>query len=123
MGKNSAYFDVGHDGLEHSMGLNLKEMLQLIKRKDNEFIAQNDKIRTTSKIWLDFKNLNSTNSAKSLQELVKICDETGFERQNIIVESSNYKELAAFRQNGFYTSYYVPYYDEKTLKAERENRI
>ena len=120
VGKNSAYFDVGHDGLEHSIGLNLKEMVQLIKRKESEFIAQNDKIHTTSKIWLDFKNLNATNSAKSLQELIKICGETSFERKNIIVESGNYKELAAFKQSGFYTSYYVPYYDEKMLKAERE---
>ena len=119
VGKNAPYFDVGHDGLKHSIGLNLKEMLALIRQKDDEFKAKAlpKQIKTRAKIWLDFKNLSDKNAKQALQELIKICKQTRFKHGDIIVESGDYKALSAFKKAGFYTSYYVPYYDEALLKS------
>lgn len=124
VGKNAPYFDVGHDGLKHSIGLNLGQMLALIRQKDDEFKAKAlpKQIKTRAKIWLDFKNLSDKNAKQALQELIKICKQTRFKHGDIIVESSDYKALAAFKQAGFYTSYYVPYYDEALLKTNEQER-
>ena len=119
-GKNEPYFDVGHDGLKDTIGLDLREMLALIRQKDNEFKQKAPKIQVNSRIWLDFKNLTAENSAPALQKLIEITAQTDFKPENIIVESRTHEQLAAFKQAGFYTSYYVPYYDEKMLKTERE---
>lgn len=124
VGKNAPYFDVGHDGLKHSIGLNLKEMLALIRQKDDEFKAKAlpKQIKTRAKIWLDFKNLSDKNAKQALQELIKICKQTRFKHGDIIVESGDYKALSAFKKAGFYTSYYVPYYDEALLKTNEQER-
>ena len=124
VGKNAPYFDVGHGGLKHSIGLNLKEMLALIRQKDDEFKAKAlpKQIKTRAKIWLDFKNLSDKNAKQALQELIKICKQTRFKHGDIIVESGDYKALSAFKKAGFYTSYYVPYYDEALLKSNERER-
>ena len=95
-------------------------MLALIRQKDTEFKQKAPKIQVNSRIWLDFKNLTAENSAPALQKLIEITTQTDFKPENIIVESRTHEQLATFKQAGFYTSYYVPYYDEKMLKAERE---
>ena len=120
VGKNEAYFDVGHDGVEHSVGLDLAQMLEFIRQKEAEFKQKAPKIQTNSKIWLDFKNLNAQNSAPALQKLIKIADKAGFKRGDIIVKSGAHEQLRAFRAAGFYTSYYVPYFELGALKKDGE---
>ena len=99
-------------------------MLALIRQKDDEFKAKAlpKQIKTRAKIWLDFKNLSDKNAKQALQELIKICKQTRFKHGDIIVESGDYKALSAFKKAGFYTSYYVPYYDETLLKTNEQER-
>ncbi|OEW68598.1 hypothetical protein AJN61_05605 [Campylobacter sp. BCW_4325] len=95
------YFDIGHDGGGESIFLNLKDLLKLAVIRDEEIRP------LQTKLWIDFKNLNEYNMQKSLQTLLGICKETGFNIKNLIVESPNYKFLGIFKSHGFYTSYYL----------------
>lgn len=117
VGNENAYFDVGHDGIDKSIGLDLEEMLNLIVAKNKEFYNNAKNHKNTSKVWLDFKNLEQSNAKSALKELSRIADKSKFLRQNLIVESGNYAELKAFKDAGFYTSYYVPYYTQDELKS------
>lgn len=70
-------------------------------------------------VWLDFKNLNSSNVAPSLEHLNSIRQQFNLE-DKMIVESSKAELLSAFCEQGFYTSYYTPFFnpyqeDEQTL--------
>lgn len=38
----------------------------------------------------------------------------------MIIESSNYQSLKPFKQNGYYTSYYVPYYSKEDLNDKKD---
>uniref|UniRef100_UPI000CF05F6F phosphoethanolamine transferase n=1 Tax=Helicobacter sp. 'CLO3_human' TaxID=2020249 RepID=UPI000CF05F6F len=113
------YFDVGHDGKEYSINLNLAQMLQTIIARDKHDM-QNKENLIFAKVWLDFKNLSDSNETEALKELQRLCDELRFPYSNIIVESGNFKNLASFRKAGFKTSYYVPYYDKQSLDSKKE---
>ncbi|WP_096020502.1 hypothetical protein [Campylobacter lanienae] len=76
-----------------------------------------------ARIWLDFKNLTKENEKSALKELDKICDEIKFNKSNLIIESSNYQSLKPFKQNGYYTSYYVPYYSKDDLSNNKDKII
>ncbi|HEB9335479.1 TPA: phosphoethanolamine transferase [Campylobacter coli] len=95
------YFDIGHDGEKESIALDLKDILELA-------IIRDKKIKPLqTRFWIDFKNLNRNNAQKSLQTLLHICKETGFDIKNLIIESPNYDLLGIFKNHGFYTSYYL----------------
>ena len=106
------YFDVGHDGREYSIGLDLKEMFALAQTRS----VYPHKDSTNTKFWIDFKNLTEKNAKESLEVLLQICEETNMPIQNLIIESPNYESLGIYKKAGFYTSYYVPYYTEKELQ-------
>ncbi|PZT48814.1 hypothetical protein B6S12_01835 [Helicobacter valdiviensis] len=108
--QDGGYFDVGHNGLEESIGLRLETMIEALnnRRINGKFFS--------SKIWLDFKNLTDKNSEQALKSLEEICKNLNFNKNNFIVESNNYKELKIFKDAGFYTSYYVPYYKKEDLE-------
>ncbi|MGI0407085.1 hypothetical protein ACRE1U_07285 [Helicobacter himalayensis] len=108
------YYDVGHDGKEYSINLNLAQMLQVIIARDKH--DKRDSI--VAKVWLDFKNLSDSNEKEALKELKTLCDSLGFPYSHIIVESGSFKNLASFRKAGFKTSYYVPYYDKQSLDSK-----
>ncbi len=95
------YFDIGHDGQIESIALDLKNMFKLARVRDK--ITK----PLQTKFWIDFKNLNENNVQKSLQALLNICKETGFNIKNLIIESPNYNLLGIFKNHGFYTSYYL----------------
>ena len=116
VGKEKPYFDVGHDGAETSIGLDLEQMLEIIVAKNKAFYGNAKNHKNTSKIWVDFKNLNLSNAKSALKELKHIVAKTDFGVENIIVESGDFVALKAFRDAGFYTSYYVPYYTQDALK-------
>lgn len=104
-------YDVGHDGMQSSIGLNLQTMLEKI-------VARKSGLAHSSRLWIDFKNLSQENKLAAVNEMNRICEISGFDKKNLIIESPNFESLDAFKQDGFYTSYYVPYYDEKSLKAD-----
>ncbi|HFP7500170.1 TPA: hypothetical protein ACHDWF_001276 [Campylobacter coli] len=74
------YFDIGHDRREESIFLNLKDLLKLAVIRDEEIRP------LQTKLWIDFKNLNEYNMQKSLQTLLGICKETGFNIKNLIFD-------------------------------------
>ena len=66
--------------------------------------------KLTASVWLDFKNLNHSNEVAALQKLMEFRNR--YQLQNkLIVESTNIKNLNAYCENGFFTSYYVPYFN------------
>ncbi len=70
-------------------------------------------------IWLDFKNLAEKNKAaalRQLQDLQKKYQLAG----RILVESSDPSSLQSFCDSGFFTSYYVPFFNPYT---EDENAM
>ncbi|WP_200897085.1 hypothetical protein [Campylobacter lari] len=76
-----------------------------------------------TKFWIDFKNLNTNNAHESLLVLLNICKETGFNKKNLIIESSNYTLLNIFKNKGFYTSYYLLNIENMELTEELKNKI
>ena len=114
-------YDVGHDGREHSINLNLAQMLQTLIARDKHD-KQDKRDFVFAKIWLDFKNLSDSNEKEALKELQRLCDELDFPYSHIVVESPNFRNLASFRQAGFKTSYYVPYYDKQSLKNLKKKK-
>lgn len=61
-------------------------------------------------IWFDFKNLTTANAGQSLQKFIEIRDR--FELGNkMIIESPDAKSLRQFCDSGFFTSYYIPFFN------------
>ena len=68
-------------------------------------------------VWFDFKNLEEHNSNMSLQTMQALANK--FQLQNkIIVESSTAKDLKQFCDSGFFTSYYIPYFNPYEINEE-----
>ncbi|EEO23450.2 hypothetical protein HRAG_00507 [Helicobacter bilis ATCC 43879] len=120
--KPTPYFDVGHDGLAHSIGLDLAEMFSATKTLWIDSLKNpndTDQVFTT-KFWIDFKNLDDSNKLLSLRELERLCETYKIPKENLVIESPNYEALKVFKDEGFFTSYYFPYYDMKKLEKDRE---
>lgn len=105
------YFDVGHDGAKDSIHLTLESMLEILRVRDSHLGIQ-------SRIWLDFKNLDSTNATNALHTLQNLAKTYGYPPANFIIESPNYEQLGIFKQAGFFTSYYVSYYSKTDLDSK-----
>ncbi|EGK8007999.1 phosphoethanolamine transferase [Campylobacter lari] len=112
--ENENYFDVGHDGKQILIGLDLKDLLKAAVEKDKTTDFQ-------TKFWIDFKNLNNKNAKKALSTLLKICKETNFDPKNLIIESSQYTALKVFKDAKLYTSYYIKYYTKEELQKNGNN--
>lgn len=66
-------------------------------------------------MWLDFKNLSAKNSIESEEALSKLIDKYGIYQKNIIIESKDWRALRYYKDSGYQTSYYFPYYREEQL--------
>lgn len=89
----------------------LEKTLEMYKKKGNK-----------QSLWFDFKNLNDSNKVKAEKRLSELIKKYGITKDNVWVESKDYDALDYFTQNGWRTSYYVPYYDfEKMSAAEIED--
>jgi hypothetical protein len=66
-------------------------------------------------IWFDFKNLNKENASRSLSHLVDVREKYHLQNK-MIIESSSPVLLQDFIANGFYTSYYVPFFNPYQLE-------
>lgn len=113
----SPHFDVGHDGVDSSIGLNLADMFSLVQKQNMEHLMGGGDI---IKLWIDFKNLSEENKHLALTQMQHLCLTYGISPSNLIIESHNYKSLDVFKQQGFFTSYYVPYYEPKHLKSQAQ---
>lgn len=91
-------FDVHHDP-DKSTGFGLNDLLKQYRQR-----------KLTASIWLDIKNLGGANSVLALQSLLKLRKE--YQLQNkILVESGRADLLTAFSDSGFFSSYYVPFFN------------
>jgi len=82
-------------------------------------VYQNQKLE--SHIWFDFKNLQAANKEASLAEMLRLKTKYGLQ-QKLIIESGDPALLQSFCDSGFFTSYYVPFFNpyqagEKELVA------
>ncbi len=89
------HFDVNHPPAK-SINLSLTEYLYSVKRNDLG-------------IWLDFKNLDSSNTLEALKKMDYLVKKFRLEKKNIIIESPEPKFLDLFKENGYLTSYYLPF--------------
>ncbi len=99
------YFDtlknkllVYHDSASYS-STNIEQLLKIYNER-----------KLTASLWLDFKNLSAANQQSSLAYISFLRKEFQLENK-ILVESSRPYLLQAFCTNGFFTSYYVPFFN------------
>jgi len=91
---NKNLFDVKHHGNESDISL------------DEYFKACKD---MSLKFWIDFKNLNQNNVNPSIQLLNNLTNKYNL-KSKIIIESKEIELLSKFKEEGFYTSYWLPNY-------------
>jgi len=79
----------------------------------DEIFAVVEQRKMNASIWLDFKNLGEKNKAAALQQLQSLQRKYGLAGR-ILVESSDPASLRSFCDSGFFTSYYVPFFNPYT---------
>jgi hypothetical protein len=99
------YFEVFHDSSARSI-LNADSLLEAISLK-----------KINPSVWFDFKNLTANNLDSSLREMDRLRTKYSLFKK-MIVESSNAKYLRPFCKNGFFTSYYVPFFNPYQLNED-----
>ena len=99
------YFDtaknqlqVYHDSTRYAE-LTLETLLKIYKSRN-----------LTASIWLDFKNLSEKNELQSLVYITNLRQQYQLNNK-LIIESSLPKCLQSFCNNGFFTSYYTPFFN------------
>lgn len=108
--ENKNIFDVTHPPVE-SIGLDLEKYWAGID-------APKDKC-----FWVDLKNLTSSNSNLAVQRLIFLADKYSLSRKKIIVESGQAVLLLPFKENGFYTSYYLPSNIIRGISGKAKNTL
>lgn len=68
-------------------------------------------------VWLDFKNLTYENKESAEQCLSVLIKRFNIPKDRLWIESKNWKALVYFRNKGYRTSYYFPYYSKDELTA------
>lgn len=76
-----------------------------------------------NELWLDFKNLSLDNKEDALAVLNSLMDRYGVDKSKVWVESKCWQALDVFKQAGFKTSYYFPYYKFKKMSTEEINNV
>lgn len=106
---DSATFEIGHD---EPSGEPLKPYL--------DFLGTNP----DRELWLDLKNLNESNCIQAETTLTGLLAQRDVDKDQLIIESRDWKALHHFTQEGYYTSCYldIPHIDELS-DAERLHRL
>ena len=99
------HFKVYHDST-HLSQLQLDSLLAIYKYRN-----------LTASVWLDFKNLDETNKAASLNEVKRLQKKYNLNNK-IIVESGCIKCLTDYCDSGFFTSYSVPYFNPYQIEEK-----
>jgi hypothetical protein len=105
----NSIFDVHHDPGK-STGLILDSLLEKYKQK-----------KLTASIWLDIKNLGDVNSASALQYLIQLRKKYNLQNK-MLVESARADLLSVFSDSGFFSSYYVPFFNPYKIN-EKETGV
>lgn len=100
-------FQVYHDSA-FKTELDINSLMEVYKKRNLK-----------ASIWLDFKNLSASNEGQSLQYLSTLSKQYNLQNK-LIIESSSPQYLQSFCDSGFFTSYYIRFFnpyriDEKEL--------
>lgn len=95
---NKTVFEVYHDSAAPS-SLNADSLLSVYASK-----------KLSANIWLDFKNLTQENAEAALKEVTRLKNKYSL-KQRLIIESPHPEFLKIFCESGFFTSYYVPFFN------------
>lgn len=71
----------------------------------------------SNRMWLDFKNLTDENKYDSLTVLNDLLSKYNVDKNKVWVESQNWQALKVFKEAGFRTSYYFPYYNFSKMSS------
>lgn len=74
------------------------------------------------KYWLDFKNLSIDNQYAALLRLSTVADSLGIEKSHFIIEG-HASSLSNFKNEGYYTSYYIPTFNPLQLTEEEKESM
>ena len=74
-------------------------------------------------LWLDIKNLESSNADAILERLIKIFKSKAYPLEKVLIETRYPESLHIFAEHGFMTSYYLPYDLNKKSESNLENEI
>jgi hypothetical protein len=96
-------FDVHHDP-DKSIGYSLDSLLQLYQQKNLQ-----------ASIWLDVKNLDASNAGSVLRSLTDLRNKYKLHNK-ILIESGRANLLSSFSDSGFFTAYYVPFFNPYQTK-------
>lgn len=96
------YLEVYHDSSEERYP-RIEEILEVYKQR-----------KLSCSIWLDFKNLSGKNEKKSLKYILHLRKEYSLQNK-LIVECMLPQYLQSFCDSGFFTSYYVPFFNPYQL--------
>ena len=104
--RGNGIFDITHDA-DTTFGLKL----------DSYFSKIGD---TEDKMWLDIKNVSPSNVDEMEESLDSIREVYDVDTDQLIIEGGDYNALETFTEDGYYTSYYVPF--DKPWKLSREEK-
>lgn len=93
--KDKGVFDLRHNVEDPFTSYTLRQFLSELEDIDQKYF------------WIDFKNLNRENLEQSTLTLEKLVTEYHL-KNNVIVESWNWRELLQLSAAGFYVSYWAP---------------
>lgn len=99
-------FRVYHDSTALSE-TTIEDVLDVVKER-----------RLSVSTWLDFKNLSQHNKSQALKYLSGLKEKYNLGKR-LIVESSDIVSLKTFCDSGFFTSYYVPFFNPYSLKENQ----
>lgn len=104
---NDRIFDVTHD-LDTTFHLKIDEYFDHFEEEQGQ-------------IWLDIKNLSASNKESILHKLNELCLKYTIRKERLIIESSSWKDLKLFTDNGYYTSMYVSFPNPSELNETEED--
>lgn len=107
--KNDGKFYVGHH--KGVIGSDLESYLNSIE------------FNNIDKIWLDVKNLNSTNYKNIFDELNRLDKVYGIKSKAILESSWKEEKFEIFSLDGWYTSYYLPTEQIKALLDAKDQEL
>lgn len=76
-----------------------------------------------NKIWLDFKNLTVQNSTESESALTLLMQKHNIRKRDVIVESKDWVALKHYKDRGYKTSYYFPYFPTEELDDTLKRKV
>ena len=103
-------FIVFHDSAENER-TQIRELLKILNQ-----------MKYKGSLWLDFKNLSGGNQEAALNCLTQYSISNNL-KTRIIVESDQPELLVPFCRAGFFTSYYVPFFNPYLMNKEARSAI